>query len=170
MNDPNGLQVRMDGEGRRAYHLFHQHAAVVGVDVPPGPGCPPPGPGIPPIPSPPYPPPPPPPIDPASPPFPAAPPGALASFHVDVRDGALIANGHMPLQIKGVTWRGPDTGAVPPSGLAHHPYESRAHTVRPATHSIQCPVPSDREDGTVRSAGTTGTLTFYSPTASIPSG
>jgi len=42
---------------------------------------------------------------------------------VDVRDGGFVANGYLPLNLKGVNWRGPETGPQPPNGLEHHPLE-----------------------------------------------
>ena len=73
---------------------------------------------------PPPPPPPPPNIPPsAPPPKPALPPGGNSRLRVTAYDGGLLINGHAPLYIKGVVWRGPESGPKPPNGLSHHPLE-----------------------------------------------
>ena len=38
-------------------------------------------------------------------------------------EGRLYINGHHPLYIKGVLWRGSETGPKPPNGLNYHPLE-----------------------------------------------
>ena len=47
----------------------------------------------------------------------------LKSVVVDVKDGQLFANGQTPVSIKGVNWRGPESGPKPPNGLQHHPLD-----------------------------------------------